>query len=119
VAAGPVAVGEPVQGVVGWLVLVSIQRKTAMAAVLPASVRSRSQCGRRSTADRGQVRPDAASPLVAEVGVAMVVQRFLVDGPPVPDLCVGSVLDEVVLPPQRPSSAGAPVDPGATRSCRG
>jgi hypothetical protein len=70
-------------------------------------------------ADRGQVRPEAASPLVAEVGVAMVVQRFLVDGPPVPDDDVVSVLDEVLMPPLRPSSAGDPVDPGATRSCRG
>ena len=70
-------------------------------------------------ADPRQVRPEAASPLVAEVGVAMVVQRFLVDGPPVPDDDVVSVLDEVLMPPLRPSSAGDPVDPGATRSCRG
>jgi AcrR family transcriptional regulator len=49
-------------------------------------------------ADRGQVRPQAASPLVAEVGLAMVVQRFLVDGPPVPDDYVVSILDEVVMP---------------------
>jgi AcrR family transcriptional regulator len=48
--------------------------------------------------DRGQARPEAASPLVAEVGLAMVVQRFLVDGPPVPDDYVVSVLDEVVVP---------------------
>jgi hypothetical protein len=39
---------------------------------------------------------------VAEVGVAMVVQRFLVDGPPVPDDHVVSVLDEVLMPPLRP-----------------
>ena len=49
-------------------------------------------------ADRGQVRPDAVTQLVAEVGLAMVVQRFLVDGPPVPDDFVVSVLDEVVMP---------------------
>ena len=49
-------------------------------------------------ADRGQVRPEAASPLVAEVGLAMVVQRFLVDGPPVPDDYVVSILDQVVMP---------------------
>ena len=49
-------------------------------------------------ADRGQVRPEAATQLVAEVGLAMVVQRFLVDGPPVPDDFVVSVLDEVVMP---------------------
>jgi hypothetical protein len=53
-------------------------------------------------ADRGQVRREAASPLVAEVGLAMVVQRFLVDGPPVPDAYVVSVLDEVVMPMLRP-----------------
>jgi AcrR family transcriptional regulator len=53
-------------------------------------------------ADRGQVRREAANPLVAEVGLAMVVQRFLVDGPPVPDTYVVSVLDEVVMPLLRP-----------------
>jgi hypothetical protein len=31
--------------------------------------------------------------LLTEVGLAMVVQRFLVDGPPVPDAYVVSVLD--------------------------
>ena len=56
----------------------------------------------RRAADRGQVRPEAASQLVAEVGLAMVVQRFLVDGPPVPDEYVVSVLDEVVMPLLRP-----------------
>jgi AcrR family transcriptional regulator len=49
-------------------------------------------------ADRGQVRPEAACALVAEVGLAMVVQRFLVDGPPVPDDYVVSILDQVVMP---------------------
>jgi AcrR family transcriptional regulator len=49
-------------------------------------------------ADRGQVRPGAAGQLVADVGPALVVQRFLADGPPVPDDYVVSVLDEVVLP---------------------
>jgi hypothetical protein len=31
-----------------------------------------------------------------------VVQRFLVDGPPVPDDYVVSILDEVVMPLLRP-----------------
>jgi len=53
-------------------------------------------------ADRGEVRPDAVSPLVAEVGPAMVVQRFLADGAPVPDAYVVSVLDDVVMPLLRP-----------------
>jgi Tetracyclin repressor-like, C-terminal domain len=53
-------------------------------------------------ADRGQVRPEVARQLVAEVGLGMVVQRFLVDGSPVPDDYVTSVLDEVVMPLLRP-----------------
>jgi hypothetical protein len=53
-------------------------------------------------ADRGQVRADAASPLVAEVGPAMVAQRFLADGAPVPDHYVVSVVDDVVMPLLRP-----------------
>ena len=53
-------------------------------------------------ADRGQVRPTAATQLVGEVGPALVMQRFLADGPPVPDDYVVSVLDEVVLPLLRP-----------------
>jgi AcrR family transcriptional regulator len=53
-------------------------------------------------ADRGQLRADAAGQLVADVGPAMVVQRFLVDGPPVPDDYVVSILDQVVMPLLRP-----------------
>jgi AcrR family transcriptional regulator len=52
----------------------------------------------RRGADRGQVRPEAASPLVAEVGPALVMQRFLADGPPVSDAYVVSVVDDVVVP---------------------
>ncbi len=52
--------------------------------------------------DRGQLRAEAASQLVADVGPAMVVQRFLVDGPPVTDDYVESILDQVVMPLLRP-----------------
>ena len=52
--------------------------------------------------DRGQLRAEAVSQLVADVGPAMVVQRFLAEGPPVPDDYVVSILDEVVLPLLRP-----------------
>jgi hypothetical protein len=48
------------------------------------------------------VRAGAASPLVAEVGPAMVAQRFLADGAPVPDDYVVSVVDDVVMPLLRP-----------------
>jgi AcrR family transcriptional regulator len=53
-------------------------------------------------ADRGQVRAGAATQLVAEVGPALVMQRFLADGAPVPDDYVVSVVDDVVLPLLRP-----------------
>jgi AcrR family transcriptional regulator len=61
----------------------------------------------RRGADRGQVRPEAASPLVAEVGPALVMQRFLAEGPPVPDAYVVSVVDDVVVPLLRvPTATG-------------
>ena len=61
----------------------------------------------RRAADRGEVRPEAASPLVAEVGPALVMQRFLAEGPPVPDDYVVSVVDDVVLPLLRvPTATG-------------
>ena len=53
-------------------------------------------------AARGQVRPAAATPLVAEVGPALVMQRFLADGAPVPDDYVVSVVNDVVMPLLRP-----------------
>jgi len=56
----------------------------------------------RRGAERGQVRPGAATQLVAEVGPALVMQRFQADGPPVPDAYVVSVLHEVVMPLLRP-----------------
>jgi AcrR family transcriptional regulator len=56
----------------------------------------------RRGAERGEVRPDAVSPLVAEVGPAMVVQRFLAEGAPVPDAFVVSVVDDLVMPLLRP-----------------
>ena len=53
-------------------------------------------------ADRGQVRAGAATQLVAEVGPALVMQRFLAEGAPVPDDYVVSVVDDVVMPLLRP-----------------
>ena len=53
-------------------------------------------------AARGQVRPAAATQLVAEVGPALVMQRFLADGAPVPDDYVVSVVDDIVMPLLRP-----------------
>jgi hypothetical protein len=48
------------------------------------------------------VRPAAATQLVAEVGPALVMQRFLADGAPVPDDYVVSVVDDIVMPLLRP-----------------
>jgi AcrR family transcriptional regulator len=48
--------------------------------------------------ERGQARPEAIETLAAEAGPAMVAQRFLAEGPPVPDSYLVSVVDEVVMP---------------------
>jgi AcrR family transcriptional regulator len=56
----------------------------------------------RRGVDRGEVRPEAVNPLVVEVGPAMVVQRFLVDGAPVPDDYLVTVVDDLVMPLLRP-----------------
>ncbi|MEX5634708.1 TetR-like C-terminal domain-containing protein [Parafrankia sp. FMc2] len=48
-------------------------------------------------AARGEVRPAAVSPLVAEIGPAMVLRRSMVDGSPVPDRYLVSVVDDVLL----------------------
>jgi len=52
----------------------------------------------RRAAERGQIRPEAITQLVADVGPALVMQRFSADGPPVPDAYVVSVVDDIVLP---------------------
>jgi AcrR family transcriptional regulator len=52
----------------------------------------------RRGAERGQVRPEAVTQLVAEVGPALLMQRFSAEGPPVPDAYVVSVLDDIVMP---------------------
>jgi AcrR family transcriptional regulator len=54
--------------------------------------------------ERGEARPgvlDAGS-LAADVGPAMIAQRYMADGPPVPDEYVVSVVDDVVMPLLRP-----------------
>jgi AcrR family transcriptional regulator len=53
-------------------------------------------------AERAQVRPEAVTQLVADVGPALVMQRFLAEGAPVPDAYVVSVVDDVVMPLLRP-----------------
>jgi AcrR family transcriptional regulator len=57
----------------------------------------------RRGVERGEARPEAVDSLAAEVGPAMLVQRFLADGS-VPDAYVVSVVDDVVLPLLRASA---------------
>ena len=59
----------------------------------------------RRGADRGQVRPEAVSQLVADVGPALLMQRFSAEGPPVPDAYVVSVVDDIVMPLLRAPAA--------------
>jgi AcrR family transcriptional regulator len=54
-------------------------------------------------AERGQLRPELANQLVADVGPALVMQRFLAEGGPIPDDFLVSVIDAVVTPVLRPA----------------
>jgi AcrR family transcriptional regulator len=56
----------------------------------------------RRGVERGEIRPGAVNPLVAQVGPAMVLQRFLADRGPVPDAYIVSVVDDVIVPLLRP-----------------
>jgi AcrR family transcriptional regulator len=47
---------------------------------------------------RGEIRADRLTPLVAELGPAMLVQRFLSDSSPVPDDYLVAVVDELYMP---------------------
>ena len=48
-------------------------------------------------AERGEVRPEAVSPLVANVGSAMMIHHSLTEGP-VSDELLTAIVDEIVLP---------------------
>ena len=52
--------------------------------------------------DRGEVRPDAVNERTADVGPALIVNRYLMQGPPVPDSFVVELVDTVLLPLFRP-----------------
>jgi AcrR family transcriptional regulator len=56
----------------------------------------------RRGAERGEVRPEAISELTAEVGPAMVVYHFLLDGPPVTPRMVKAIVDQALMPMLRP-----------------
>ncbi|MBL7497605.1 TetR/AcrR family transcriptional regulator C-terminal ligand-binding domain-containing protein [Frankia sp. CNm7] len=51
----------------------------------------------RAGAARGVVRAEAVSPLVAQIGPAMILRRSMVDSSPVPDPYLASIVDDVLL----------------------
>lgn len=52
--------------------------------------------------DRGEVRPSAVTTQTAEVGPALIVHKYLMDGPPVTDDYVVDIVDNVLMPLLRP-----------------
>jgi len=62
---------------------------------------------------RGEIQPGAASQLIADVGPAMLAQRCMTEGPPVPDEFVVTVLDDVVMPLLAATPSGRPGPPPA------
>lgn len=56
----------------------------------------------RRGAERGEVRRDAVSTLVAAVGPSMIIHKFMTEGPPITEKTVEAIIDEVVLPMLRP-----------------
>jgi AcrR family transcriptional regulator len=59
--------------------------------------------------ERGDVRPEALNPVIAEAGPALLVHRLLSNGPPIEEAFIDAVLDEVVMPLIRPMTAAATV----------
>jgi AcrR family transcriptional regulator len=56
---------------------------------------------------RGDVRPDAVKPVIAEAGPALLVHRLLMFGPPIDPSYVDDILDDVVMPLISPLSKPA------------
>ncbi len=87
-------------------VISSLKRHPDMAeAVFTKVIEPRQQLlidAMRRGAERGEVRPDAVSRLVAEVGPSLIVQRFVAEGPPITQEMVEEIVDEVVMPLLRP-----------------
>jgi AcrR family transcriptional regulator len=52
--------------------------------------------------DRGEVRPEAVEVQTAEIGPALIVHEFLMNGPPVSDAFVVHLVDRVLMPLLRP-----------------
>jgi len=52
--------------------------------------------------DRGEVRTDAVDIRTAEVGPALILHEYLMQGPPITDDFVVKLVDQVLLPLLRP-----------------
>jgi AcrR family transcriptional regulator len=52
----------------------------------------------RRGVQRGEIRPDVSLELIAEIGPSLILKRFLVDGPPVPDAFPTFIVDELLMP---------------------
>ncbi|HEY0869645.1 MAG TPA: TetR/AcrR family transcriptional regulator [Acidothermaceae bacterium] len=52
----------------------------------------------RRGVERGDVKPDAVKPVIAEAGPALLVHRLLMYGPPIDPAYVDAILDDVVMP---------------------
>jgi AcrR family transcriptional regulator len=61
----------------------------------------------RRGVERGDVRPEALNPVIAEAGPALLVHRLLTNGPPLEEAYIDAVLDEVVMPLIRPTTIAA------------
>lgn len=48
--------------------------------------------------ERGEVRPGAATMMVAQTGPALVIYHYLTEGPPVSRETLAAIVDEVVVP---------------------
>jgi AcrR family transcriptional regulator len=64
--------------------------------------------------ERGDVRPDAVRPVIAEAGPALLVHRLLMYGPPIDASYVDEILDEVVMPLISPSGASPTMSPSTS-----
>ncbi|MGH8901060.1 MAG: TetR/AcrR family transcriptional regulator [Egibacteraceae bacterium] len=67
----------------------------------------------RRAAVRGEVRPEALTPRVANVGPVLLRHHFLVHGAPIPDRTLTEIVDDVVLPLVRSRPEDGHVLPGA------
>jgi len=71
----------------------------------------------RRGVERGDVRPDAVKPVIAEAGPALLVHRLLMYGPPIDPAYVDDILDEVVMPLISPSGSPS-TSPAHARTSR-